>query len=92
MTKKTISLADFLKLGMDEQVELLHRDGTYVGKREVNSQVAVLFQLHDFYAEIWYLDYRRHIDRIRASASTELLLPYLDQVNVRDLDSPPKES
>jgi hypothetical protein len=89
MTEKAIDLESFRALNTDEQAILLHRDGIYVGKRSLKGHVAVLYQLHGFYAEIWYAQYRRHIDRILASESTDILQPYLDQVQVRDLDVPP---
>lgn len=89
MTKKAINLKDFQLLDTDEQVLLLHRDGAYAGKREEGGQVSVLYQLYGFYAEIWYTEYRRKIDHVVSSANTDLLQPYLDQLNVRDLDLPP---
>jgi hypothetical protein len=86
MTQKAIDLEDFQELTTDEQARLLQRDGTYVGKREEDGRTAVLFQLHSFYVEIWYQEYRRHIDLIVSSKSTALLQPYLDQVPLRDLE------
>jgi hypothetical protein len=45
-----------------------------------------LFQLHGFYVEVFYKQYRKIIDHIITSDSTEILHPYLDQINIRDFN------
>jgi hypothetical protein len=87
MTKKALSLADFTNLPESLQFEILHKHGVYVGKRKVDGQTIVLFQLHGFYVEVYYKQYRKTIDRIVTSDSAEMLHPYLDQINVRDLSN-----
>ncbi|MBO9682116.1 MAG: hypothetical protein J7502_05515 [Flavisolibacter sp.] len=85
MTKKVLGLADFLALMPEQQFDLLHRDGVYIGKRKAGGQTIILFQLHGFYAEVHYRRYRREVDRLVTSDDTEILHPYLEQVHVRDL-------
>lgn len=69
----------------EQQLDLLHRDGVYIGKRKLEQQTVVLFQLHSFYVEVFYRKYRREIDYLLTSSGTDILLPYIDQVHVRDL-------
>jgi hypothetical protein len=85
MTKKALSLTEFMDLPQELQFEVLHKHGVYVGKRKVNDQTVVLFQLHGFYVEVYYKQYRKIIDRIVTSDHTEILQPYLDQINIRDI-------
>ena len=46
----------------------------------------VLFQLYGFYVEVFYKQYRRQIDDTIATVNPDILQPYIDQINVRDLD------
>jgi hypothetical protein len=86
MTKRALSLSEFINLPPELQFDDLHKHGVYIGKRRVHKQVIVLFQLHGFYVEVHYKQYRKTIDHIITSATTEILQPYLDQINVRDLN------
>ena len=85
MTKKALSLTEFRDLPQELQFEALHKHGVYVGKRKVGKQTVVLFQLHGFYVEVYYKQYRKIIEHIVTSDSTDILQPYLDQINIRDL-------
>ena len=85
MTKKLIRLADFIKLTQERQFDILHQDGVYVGKRKMAKQTVVLFQLYAFYVEVFYSQYRKQADRVVVSEDPEFLLPYIDQVHVKDL-------
>ena len=85
MTKKALSLTEFIDLPQELQFEALHKHGVYVGKRKVDKQTIVLFQLHGFYVEVYYRQYRKIIDHIVTVDSTDILQPYLDQIHIRDL-------
>jgi hypothetical protein len=85
MTKKLPGLRDFLHLSATEQFKLLYRDGVHVGKRMVNGKTVILFQLYGFYVEVYYKEYRKVVDHIVTSETTDILQPYLDQIHVRDL-------
>jgi hypothetical protein len=87
MTKKAIGLAEYIELTEVEQFEVLHRDGVYVGKRKLGKQTVVLFQLYGFYVEVFYKHYRKHVDRTVATDNADILHPYIDQINIRDLDN-----
>lgn len=86
MTKKAIDLEAFNKLSLKEQLDILHREGVYVGKQIVDGKNIILYQLNHFYAEVHYKEYRKKVDGIIISKDIEMLQPYLSQVAVRDLD------
>lgn len=85
MTRKAISLREFVDLPEELQLEVLHKHGAYVGKRRLNGRVVVLYQLHGFYVELFYRQYRKVVDQIISAEHTGILQPYLDQVNIKDL-------
>ena len=86
MTKKVLRLTDFTELSLNQQFDILHADGVYVGKRKIKGQTVVLLQLYSFYVEVFYKVYRKEIDYILSSDNTDLLQPYINQVHVRDLN------
>lgn len=91
MTKKALSLTEFMKLPQDLKFEVLHKHGVYIGKRKIERKTVVLFQLHSFYVEIYYRQYRKLVENIITSDSTEILQPYLDQINIKDFRDDKKE-
>lgn len=86
MTKKAIGSKEFKELTEERQLDILQQDGVYVGKRKLGEQTVVLYQLSGFYVEVFYEHYRKKIERIITSDNTDILQPYISQVNVRDLN------
>ncbi|MGZ5287453.1 MAG: hypothetical protein ACXWB9_09730 [Flavisolibacter sp.] len=78
-------MIEFASLPEELQYEVLHKHGVYIGKRRFDDQVALLFQLHGFYVELFYSQYRKSIEHVITSEHTDILQPYLDQVYIRDL-------
>lgn len=62
------------------KMDLLHKEAAYIGKRHLNGQVAILFQLESFYVEVFYREYRTLVDYINTTGSIEVLIPYLNQL------------
>lgn len=85
MTKKAIGLDEYRELTQGQQLNLLHRDGVYVGKRKLANQAVVLFQLYGFYVEVFYKQYRRQIDHTTATTDVNIVQPYIDQINIKDI-------
>lgn len=92
MTKKVMGLQEFNELAEQQQLELLHKDGVFVGKIRVDSKSIILFQLYTFYVEVHYMKYRKQIDKIITTGNPEILKAYINQVQVRDLDENPEEN
>jgi hypothetical protein len=91
MTKKVLTNAEFMDLPQELQFDVLHKHGVYVGKRKIDKQTVVLFQLHGFYVEVYYKQYRKIIDYILTSGNMDILHPYLEQINIMDLNVGEKE-
>jgi hypothetical protein len=82
-----MTLFDFQLNPIPEQVAILYQQGVYIGKRKEDELIVLLYQLESFYVEVIYRNYRRYVARIRCTASTSVLDPYLEQINVEDLVS-----
>jgi hypothetical protein len=77
-----MTMYEFKVLSDEERMDVLYADGVYIGKRKENNLTLVLYQLHTFYVEIMYRKYRCYIHSMRGSENTEILEPYLDQIDV----------
>lgn len=86
MTEKILRREEFEQLEEDIQLDLLHKHGVHVGKRNHNNRIIILIQLYSFYVEVYYTKYRKEIEHMIISGDTEILQPYLDQIHVRDLN------
>lgn len=86
MTKKALHLEEFNGLARDQQLNILHMNGVFVGKRKVDNKTVVLFQLYGFYVEVFYTQYRKTVERTVTSADADILQPYLDQIQVKGLN------
>lgn len=82
-----MTVYDFQLLSQTVQVNLLYKEGVYVGKRKINSSSVLLYQLEGFYVEVYYKKYRCSVIRIHCFRSTTLLDPYLEQIDVEHLVS-----
>lgn len=80
-----MTLFDFQLLSLDEMIDLLYRDGVYIGKRKEEDSTILLYGLESFYAEVFYKKYRHCVVRLHCFQSTALLDPYLDQIDVEHL-------
>lgn len=78
-------LHDFIRLPEKEKTKLLYEQGVYIGKRRQGTVAVVLYQLDDFYAEVFYRTYRREIDRISCFSGMARLDPYLVAIDVEHL-------
>ena len=77
-----MELSDFEILSEKEQVDLLRRNGIYVGKHKTGNSIFLMFQLERFYVEIEYKKYREYIKTIKCFESTNYLDPYLTEIKI----------
>ncbi len=80
-----MTVYDFRILTDSEQIDLLYKEGVYIGKRAYPGSTILLYQLDAFYVEIYYQKYRCFVKRLHCFTSTILLNPYLEQINVEEL-------
>jgi len=79
-----MTLFDFKLLSEREQLDLLQKEGAYIGKRKEDEHSILLFQLEGFYVEIVYQKHRSYIQQMRSFTSTVPLEPYLNQIDITE--------
>lgn len=80
-----MTLYDFKLLTDNKQLDILYKQGVYIGKRKYGHEIVVLYQLEGFYVEVFYVKYRCYVHRLHCFHSTLLLDPYLEDINVEHL-------
>jgi hypothetical protein len=80
-----MEMLNFQVMSETKKIDFLYKQGVYIGKRKQFGLSIVLYQLDSFYAEIFYKKYRTYINKIRTFDNTDLLEPYLEQINVEHL-------
>jgi hypothetical protein len=80
-----MKMFDFSLLAMEEQLDLLYKEGVFIGKLRKNNVFTVLYQYQSFYVEITYRKYRYAVQDIRCFESTEHLDPYLVKMDIEFL-------
>ncbi len=80
-----MNMYDFQLLSEQDQIEVLYQFGVYVGKRKEEFSIMLLYQLEGFYVEVVYRKYRSYVKHLFCFNSTELLEPYLEQIDVENL-------
>ena len=86
MTKKSVGLDEFKSLPLLEQLNILHKEGVHVGKRRVDDKPVILYQVNNFYVEVYYREYRKDIAELLVSENVEMVHPYLSQIRIDGLD------
>ncbi|MBC8054634.1 MAG: hypothetical protein H7Y13_16365 [Sphingobacteriaceae bacterium] len=79
-----MKLNDFFKLSVDEQVETVSK-GDFLGEREAKPYLIFLFNIENFYAEIFYDELKNKITRVKPFKAVRILEPYLEKVNIEKL-------
>ena len=80
-----MQLAQFRSLSHEEQVDVLYRNGTYIGKKKVGNEIILLYQLDFYYVKIFYSRYRENVRTICIFTSTRFLDEFLDYIDIEDL-------
>ncbi len=80
-----MTMYDFQLLPEQQQIDVLYQFGVYIGKRKIKISIILLYQFESFYVEVFYKKYRSHVKHLHCFESTELLDPYLEQIDVENL-------
>lgn len=80
-----MTIYDFQLLPEQQQIEMLYKEGVYIGKRRESISCIILYQFESFYVEVYYRKYRSQIKYFHCFESTDYLDPYLEQIDVENL-------
>lgn len=71
-------LSDFSETPIEEQVKEINREGKFVTYFIIGVYAVTLFQLHDYYVELYYHIPKLRVEQINCFDCTDKkLLPYL---------------
>jgi len=80
-----MQLAEFRSLSYEEQVDVLYREGIYIGKKKVGNEIILLYQLDHYYVKIFYSRYRENVQNICIFTSTRFLSGFLNHIDIEEL-------
>ena len=80
-----IGIYGFIGLSLDEQANYTWQVGAFLHNRKGEGFNANLYGVEDFYVEVRYDTERNAIAQIMPFNSPDLLQPYLEQIDLRDL-------
>ena len=69
-----------------EQLNILYAEADFLAKRGSGNRSILLLQFEDWYVEIHYYHYRCVVRKIIFSKDMDILDPYLDQINIEELN------
>lgn len=76
-------LTEFECLSEREQLDMLYKQGVYIGKQNQRGDIHIMLQLDSFYVEIEYKKYRQYIKSIKCFENPSPRLdPYLSEINI----------
>lgn len=76
-----MTLYDFKEMDEMKQAEAVWK-GVPIGERKSHRHRVVLYQVHSFYAEVYFHQNSSIVCKIRPFSSTEQLWPYLKQIDL----------
>lgn len=80
-----MTITDFSILSLADQLEILYAEGVHLAKRKADSLTVILYQFKKWYVEIYYERYRHKVKFTRCTDSSEILNPYLDEIDIDDI-------
>lgn len=76
-----MKLSNFIKLTVDDQAEAASK-GVFLGEREAKPYIVFLFNLDNFFVEVFFNELQNRITRVKPFKSVRNLDPYLDTLNI----------
>lgn len=80
-----MTLDQFTSYPPDVQLDIIRSEGVLIGEREDTYSRIELFQLHAFYAEMFYRKEDNELWKAGGFDHPILLQPYLNQINLEGL-------
>lgn len=75
---KAVNCEEFNQFSNEEKADQITRDGVYIGKSVKEGATVLLYQLEDFYVEIYYTEFRSVVDHFLCTKDISILDEYFD--------------
>ncbi|MBD0351154.1 MAG: hypothetical protein ICV65_08380 [Flavisolibacter sp.] len=80
----TMTLYDFIALSDDYKAQVVW-GSAYIADREDQGHRILLYQVQDFYVEVYHHKEHNTIEKFTVFATTDQLQPYLEQIDITKL-------
>ncbi|MDB5250874.1 MAG: hypothetical protein JWP27_43 [Flaviaesturariibacter sp.] len=80
-----MTLQRFQCLSQQAQQDTVKHLGVFLGERVSRDMTVLLYGLNDFYSEIFRMRGSGAIVKVRSFTDTDLLEPYLAEIDIREL-------
>ena len=80
-----MKLDEFVLLTEDQRISVLWREAKMVAQRNDDNYNIFLYQVYSFYIEVWYSKNLMNIYNLKSFSNTDLLEPYLEEINISSL-------
>lgn len=80
-----MTLSEYNRLDQVEQFEALYNYGIHIADRADNDYCIILFQLHNFYVELFFHIEQNALKKLRSFSNIDLIKPYLEQIDLSEL-------
>lgn len=80
-----MTLTEFASLNKQEQISVIKREGTFLFIRQEAGIDVVLYQIRNFYAEVYFETQNKKKMRIKSFDDTASLDIYLREINISEL-------
>lgn len=80
-----MSVRKFCSLPKKIKKEILLKAGAFVGERQRGIFNVLLYQLDDFYTEVYFVKWLRNPVAFRSFSDTNKLYPYLQKIDISSL-------
>jgi hypothetical protein len=77
-----MKLLEFNKMDAINKFDTLCRCGELLGERIYQGAKILLYQIDAFYVEVYYVTSFNKIEKMRSFSSTNLLKPYLEEIDI----------
>lgn len=80
-----MKLSEFIALNEDQKRSTVLKKGVVLAKRLIENQVVFLFQLQEYYVEIYCCSKSKDVMQYMAFQNTRQLAPYLEGISINQL-------
>jgi hypothetical protein len=80
-----MDLQEFKQLDQTAQKAIVWHCGEHIATRDTIFYTIALWQIEGFYVEVVFSQLNNKIEKLNSFYSTELLKPYLDQIDISPL-------
>lgn len=80
-----MKFCDFKLMDLPTQAYVVYKEGVYLGERLEDDLFVALYQVHDFYVEVYYRFATSEIIKFISFQSDVMLAPYLNRIQLHGL-------